>query len=189
MCGGYERRTGKSERAGAECTVIIFIHLPYFCKMKFVQNVIVFFALILCIGGCTQLDVYEKNATMPKQEWAYSFKPSFDFTITDTNSSYGIYIVLRHTDAYRYNNIWLNAGTKFPGDSMRYQRLELSLGNDATGWEGTGMDDIWEVRKPITKGPIKLSKTGNYTFTLSQVMRENPLEHIMSAGIRVEKVK
>jgi gliding motility-associated lipoprotein GldH len=158
--------------------------------MKFVKKPLRFFFIAtLFLAGCSTLDIYEKNATIPKQEWLYSFKPAFDFTISDTSALYNIYIVLRHTDAYRYNNIWLNLGSKSPGDSMRYQRFELALGSDATGWEGTGMDDIWEVRKPITKGPVRFAKNGSYTFTLEQVMRENPLQHVMNAGIRVEKVK
>ena len=168
------------------CTMNPFIK-PLFSFSTSRFFLVISFAILL--AGCTTLDIYEKNVTIPKQEWQYNFKPSFDFTISDTTSLYNIYIVLRHTDAYRYNNIWLNVGSKFPNDTMRYQRLELALGSDAAGWEGTGMNDIWEVRKPITKGPVKLSKQGNYTFTLAQVMRENPLPHIMNAGIRVEKVK
>jgi hypothetical protein len=32
-------------------------------------------------------------------------------------------------------------------------------------------------------------KPGKYSFTLQQDMREDPLEHVMNVGIRVEKVK
>lgn len=174
---------------------------PIFVKRSLVKKISPLFELrnytlylllavaVLSITSCAKLDVYEKNTPIPKYEWSYSFQPTFDFSITDTSSSYKIYIVLRHTDAYRYNNIWLNLGTKFPGDSMRYQRFDLQLATDATGWEGTGMDDIWELRKPITSGPVKFKKEGNYTFSLAQIMRESPLPDIMSAGIRVERVK
>ncbi len=96
--------------------------------------------------------------------------------------------MLRHTDAYRYNNICLNVGTQSPADTLSYQRFDLSLGTDANGWEGSGLDDIWEVRKSITNGPVKFKKTGNYKFTIEQAMRENPLKDIMSVGVRVEKV-
>jgi gliding motility-associated lipoprotein GldH len=206
MCGDHERRTGKSKRTGVECIVEKWLHInlflifPIFAKKKFVNkalhlmvsrihHLVVLIVMVASLSACTKLDVYEKNISIPKYEWSYSYIPTFDFSITDTASSYEIYIVLRHTDAYRYNNIWLNLGTKFPGDSMRYQRFELQLGTDAAGWEGAGMDDIWEVRKPVTKGPVKFSKLGNYTFSLTQVMRENPLPNIMNAGIRVQRVR
>lgn len=144
---------------------------------------------LLSTASCTKLDVFEKNTAIPKNEWNYNFKPSFNFTITDTTSEYNLYVVIRHRDAYRYNNIWLNIGTQSPNDTMRYQRFDLLLGTDAKGWDGTGMDDIWELRKSITNGPFKFNKPGNYIFSIEQIMRENPLLNILSIGIRVEKVK
>ncbi len=140
------------------------------------------------LGGCKKLDVFEKNIPVPAYKWQNTWKPAYDFDISDTTQSYKVYIVLRHTDAYKYNNIWLNIGTQFPSDSsFKYQRFELALGNDAHGWEGTGMDDIWEVRKLITNGPVKFSKTGKYKFIIGQIMREDPLPNIVSVGVRVEK--
>jgi gliding motility-associated lipoprotein GldH len=149
-------------------------------------------AFSLQFSSCNKIDVFEKDTTIPQYEWQYSFVPSYQFNITDTISKYHVYVVLRHTDAYRYNNLWLNIGFKAPTDSLRNVQFEFTLGNDATGWEGTGMDDIWEVRKLVTNGPqeyFTFKKPGEYKFTLAQAMRENPLRNIMDAGIRVEKVK
>ena len=126
---------------------------------------------------------------IPNYEWNSNFTASGNFIIRDTVSAYNIYLVLRHTDAYKYNNIWLNIGTQSPADTMRIQRFDLQLGSDAKGWDGSGMDDIWELRKSITNGPFKFNKLGKYKFSIAQVMRENPLPDIMSVGIRVEKVK
>lgn len=138
--------------------------------------------------SCAKIDVYEKTTQIQSQSWSYNERPSFIFTITDTTAAYNVYIVLRHTDAYGYNNIWLSLGSQAPGDSMHFQNINIDLGNDAKGWEGTGMDDIFEVRKNITPGPVPFKKAGNYTFTIAQIMRENPLKHILNVGIRVEKV-
>ena len=96
---------------------------------------------------------------------------------------------MRHTDAYQYNNIWLNIGLQPPGDSMRNQRVNLQLGDDANGWEGTGMNDIWELRKLLNGEPRRFKQPGKYSFAISQIMRDNPLLHIMSVGLRVEKKK
>ena len=139
--------------------------------------------------SCAKIGVFEKTAQVPDQMWFNNNKPSFTFTITDTIAAYNVYIVLRHTDAYNYNNLWLTLGSQAPADSMRFQNINIELANDAKGWEGTGMDDIWEVRKMITNGPVRFNKTGNYHFTVAQIMRENPLPNILSIGIRVEKVR
>lgn len=133
------------------------------------------------------MDVYEKSVAIPQYQWSSSFQPSFPFEVSDTASPYHVYVVMRHKDAYPHNNIWLNVGFRAPGDTISYQRMELILGNDISGWEGTGMDDIWELRKLITNGPIYFRKKGTYQFSVAHIMRENPLPGMMNIGIRVEK--
>jgi len=152
-----------------------------------------FFLIIsLClvmISSCTQIDIFEKNTSIPKYEWQPGFSASGDFEIADTVSAYSIYLVLRHTDAYLYNNIWLNVGLQPPGDSLHVQKVNLQLGDDAHGWEGTGMNDIWEVRKLLNGQPRRFKQSGKYHFTIGQIMRDNPLLHVMSVGLRLEKKK
>lgn len=138
--------------------------------------------------SCIKTGVFEKTTPIPDQKWFYNNKPSFTFTISDTTAAYNVYIVLRHTDAYSYNNLWLTVGLQTPADTMQFKNVNLILGSDLKGWEGAGMDDIFEVRKNISSGPTPFKKPGNYTFNVSQIMRENPLQHILNVGIRVEKV-
>ena len=146
-------------------------------------------ACCLFISSCTQIEIFEKNTTIPEYKWQQNFTATGDFIITDTISAYSIYLVLRHTDAYQYNNIWLNVGLKPPGDSMHIQKINLVLGDDANGWEGTGMNDIWDLRKLLNGGPRRFKQPGKYSFSISQIMRDNPLLHIMSVGLRIEKQK
>ena len=145
--------------------------------------------ITILTGSCAKIDLFEKQAEIPSRQWFYNNNPTFTFQIADTTTLYNLYIVLRHTDAYNYNNIWLRFGSKGPGDTMHFQNINLVLANDANGWEGSGVDDIFEVRKNITPGPVPFKKPGIYTFSIGQIMRENPLKHILNVGFRVEKVK
>ena len=142
---------------------------------------------VIYISSCTQIDIFEKNTTIPNNEWKQDFAATGDFLVADTISPYSIYLVLRHTDAYQYNNIWLNIGLQPPGDSMHFQKVNLVLGDDANGWEGSGMNDIWEVRKLLNAEPRRFRQPGKYSFKILQIMRDNPLPHIMSVGLRLEK--
>jgi gliding motility-associated lipoprotein GldH len=142
---------------------------------------------LLLAASCKQTDVFEKNTVIPGYEWRSDFSASGNFLITDTLSSYSIYLVLRHTDAYKYNNIWLNIGLQSPGDTLFKQKVDLKLGDDANGWEGSGMNDIWEVRKLLNGQPRRFKQAGKYYFSISQIMRDDPLPHIMSVGLRIEK--
>ncbi len=151
-----------------------------------------FVFVLLALGmlnACRQIDVFEKNVPIPNYEWNSGFGADGTFTIQDTVASYNLSIVLRHTDAYTYNNIWLNIGLQAPQDSMYFQKVDLSLGSDAAGWEGTGMNDIWEVRKLLNGRPRRFKKMGEYRFRINHVMRDEPLRNVMSVGLRVEKVQ
>jgi gliding motility-associated lipoprotein GldH len=152
------------------------------------KNFFLLFILSVVFVSCISIDHFEKQVQIPSQQWYYSNVPEFTFQITDTVSLYNVYIVLRHTDLYQYNNIWLRVGSSTPTDSMHYQNINLRLATDSKGWEGTGMDDIFEVRKNISAGPLSFKTSGNYTFSIAQIMRENPLPYILNVGIRVEKV-
>ena len=145
--------------------------------------------LCLLLFSCRQIDLFEKDTPIPKYQWQNNFSAKGIFNITDTIAAYNLFLVLRHTDAYKYNNIWLNVGLQSPGDTMYRQKVDLSLGNDANGWEGSGMNDIWEVRKLLNGEPKRFKKAGPYNFNIDQIMRDNPLFNIMSVGLRIEKIK
>lgn len=140
-------------------------------------------------ASCTTVATFEKSVPIPNHSWQSSFKPEMSFEITDTIAQYRLYIVLRHTDAYRYKNIWINLQMQSPGSQVRNESLELQLATDDKGWLGSGMDDIYEHRIAITppERPEPL-KAGAYTFRIEQIMREDPLEHVMNVGVRLEKV-
>jgi gliding motility-associated lipoprotein GldH len=138
-------------------------------------------------SACTTVDVFEKNIALKEQHWPTAIKPEISFNITDTATRYNIFVVLRHTDAYRYNNLWMNVYTLSPGDSVaKPQALDLQLASNEKGWLGAGMDDIFEHRIKISQTPVAL-KAGTYRFQLEQIMRDDPLEHVLNVGIRVER--
>jgi gliding motility-associated lipoprotein GldH len=111
---------------------------------------------------------------------------------------YQLYIILRHNNQYKYNNIWVNLLAKAPADTVQKLSLELPLANKE-GWLGTGMDDVFEHRIKVgsdagsftflqpTGDAFHFTKAGEYTFTLEQIMRDDPLENIMNVGLRLEK--
>ena len=97
--------------------------------------------------------------------------------------------MLRHTDAYNYNNIWIRGTVREPGDTAAHsQRYDLLLATNDKGWLASGMDDIFEHRIQIQQ-QTKFKKPGTYSFMLEQIMREDPLKHVLNVGVRVEKVR
>ncbi len=161
--------------------------MPSYFYKKFPLKFLFFAAcFFLMITSCKQIDVYEKTLAFTKHAWSATQKPTFVFTINDTASRYNVFVVLRHTDAYHYNNLWLNITLFPPGDTAQTIRVDLKLG-DNKQWLGNSIDDIVEHRILINTLPLHLKK-GNYRFIIEQIMREDPLQDVLNAGIRVEKV-
>lgn len=153
---------------------------------------IILFILIgaVFLTGCLPSPVYQKQDSIPKNSWQYSYQPSFKFEITDTASLYNIYFLIRHTEAYPYSNVWLWIHTKAPGDTVfRKTRIEVPLAEHSGKWLGRGMGEIWEQRMPITQegDTAILRKKGTWEIKLEQNMRINPLPEILQVGLRVEK--
>jgi gliding motility-associated lipoprotein GldH len=146
----------------------------------------------LCLSSCTTIDLYERSVAIPGHAWQSSFKPSFTFTIKDTSSAYELFLVLRHNDKYSFNNIYINVYAQTPDtDTAEAIRRDLTLGSDEKGWLGSGMDDIYEHRISLTNSsqPLHFKRSGDYTFTIEQIMREDPLENVLNVGLRIEKKK
>ena len=152
---------------------------------------LIFAALTSCLllTACNTIDLYEKVENIPGHSWMSTYKPSFTFNIKDTTSAYQLYVLVRHNNQYNYNNLWVNLHTKSPDGTVSKAQYELPLATAEKGWLGTGMDDLYEHRIALT--PVNQNfffrKGGEYTFTLEQIMREDPLEHVFNIGLRIEK--
>ncbi len=149
-----------------------------------------FLIVVFCLFlySCKQVELYERLKNIDKASWQKQQVADFNLDITDTISPYNVYVVIRHTNAYAYRNIWLNVGLQQAGDSMRYQSFELELAA-ADKWLGTGMDDIYEHRALLFPKPVHFNKIGPVHFSLQHIMRQDPLPGLMQVGIRVEPVK
>lgn len=153
----------------------------------------VFAAFFMLLGAisCTTTDLYEKTTPIPGHSWKSSFKPSFTFSIKDTTATYQVYVILRHSDKYSFNNLYANLYYQIPGEPEKKITLDLKLATNEKGWLASGMDDIYEhridINKELVDNNFSLRKKGDYKFTLEQIMREDPLNNVLDAGIRLEK--
>ena len=146
---------------------------------------------VLLFTSCTDIDLFEKHVSIPKHEWKADFKPQFTFNIQDTTAVYDVMLILRHNEKYRYNNIWVKLSIQSPGDSAQTIRIEKTLATNKDGWLATAMDDIYDhrisINNELAENNISFKTPGEYTFTLQQDMREDPLLYVMNVGLRVEK--
>jgi gliding motility-associated lipoprotein GldH len=146
-------------------------------------------AFMSLLASCMPAPHYQKQEAIPGNAWTYNFKPVFTFEITDTTAVYEPYFIIRHTQAYPYNNIWMWLYIKTPGDTVASKaRINIVLSEPTGKWLGRGMGEIYEQRVRISLGDsVNLSRKGTYEVAMEQNMRINPLPEILHVGLRVEK--
>lgn len=158
--------------------------------MSYIKNIFSILLVTALLSGCLPSAYYQKVYSIPDAGWTYDFRPVYKFEISDTSAQYRTYFVIKHTDAYKYSNIWLIMKTKKPGASeYELTRVEVPLAQQDGKWLGRGMGELWEQRIPLTfyNQPQSFSQTGTYEVMFEQNMRDNPLQEVLQVGFRVEK--
>lgn len=153
------------------------------------QRVLLTFLLgVLILVSCDKNRVFESNIEIPSYQWNKDSILLFHVDIVDTISSHNIFLNVRNTSQYAYQNLFVFLNTTSPtGISLR-DTLECYLADDRGKWLGDGWGDIYDNRF-LYKRNVRFPVSGIYTFKLVQGMRANELKYITDVGIRIEKVE
>jgi gliding motility-associated lipoprotein GldH len=162
----------------------------YFEK-KQIKNILIQFFIILFIASyllsCDSKRVYEKNKEIKNGSWNYLEKIKFDdIIIKDTFSTYNVYINLRNTIDYRYQNIYFFIDIKLPDNNITRDTVECTIADDKGKWLGKGIGKIKDCQILFLRN-AKFPYSGAYTFSFEQGMRDDVLEGITDVGLRIEK--
>lgn len=150
-------------------------------------------ALVSLLSGiflisCNNNVVFSKYHTFKGNEWRASEKAVFNVEIKDTLTLNNINLMIRHADAYPYNNLFLFVTTKYPDGKVLTDTMEIVLANQKGEWQGSGAGDIFDFKIPVKKN-VRFPLGGKYEFLFEQGMRVDPLPLIMDFGMEIEKSK
>ncbi|RYE06694.1 MAG: gliding motility lipoprotein GldH [Sphingobacteriaceae bacterium] len=148
-----------------------------------------FISLISTFSACNESGTLADQRTeISSQTWFYFNKIKTEVKVEDTSVPYNVYFILRHAAEYKYANIFILMHQTTPDHHTKTIRYEFKLANPDGEWLGNGSGNLYNYVLPLYTNfrfPIK----GNYTFTLEQNMRDNPLRGISDVGLRVERAK
>ena len=144
---------------------------------------------LLCFSSCDQARVYEKNTDFKSNEWLSSDTLSFELELKDTEPK-NIYVNIRHQFEFAWRNVWVNLEVQFPNDSTYSMALNVPLSQPDGQWYGDCTGDVCLLQLPLNSFTnYSFPETGSYVFKLNHEMREDPLQAILSAGIRIENAQ
>ena len=155
-------------------------------KTKIVLIIFSAFSLLI-LFSCNKNTIYSKYQSFDKYDWYRNNKAIFETEITDLNSLHDINLMVRHTDAYPYSNLFLFLTTKYPDGKIVTDTLECVLSNSKGEWLGNGGGDIFDLSMALKKN-LRFPLAGKYQFTFEQGMRTDPLPLIMDFGMEIKKV-
>ncbi len=148
-----------------------------------------FIGIILTFSACNEPGtLIDQRTEIKEQTWFYGNKFKADVKVEDTSVPYNVYFILRHAAEYKYANIFILMHQTAPDHRTKTIRYEFKLANPDGEWLGNGSGNLYSYVLPLYTNfrfPVK----GNYTFTLEQNMRDNPLRSIADVGLRVERAK
>ncbi len=105
--------------------------------------------------------------------------------VTDTVSAYNLYINLRNTNDYQFQNLYLFVDVIAPNGASIRDTFECYLADNHGKWLGKGKGKIYDNRF-LYRQSVKFSTKGDYRIQLQQAMRVDDLNGLANIGVRME---
>jgi len=158
----------------------------------FRNSIILFVFVFFVMVSCDSNRVYDEYKSVPKA-WHKDSIVSFKIIPPDSLNQYNLFVNLRNTHEYKYNNLFLIVEMVFPHGKTITDTLEYKMADPTGKLLGTGLTDIKE-NKLWYKEHIVFNESGPYTVNIQHAMRENgkvngvvDLEGITDVGFRIER--
>ena len=152
--------------------------------------ILLFSFLFVC---CDSNSVFDKYKSVPNK-WHKDSIISFKVIPPDSINTYNLFVTLRTTNDYKFNNLFLIVGMNFPNGKVLKDTLEYKMAKPNGELLGTGFSDVKE-NKLWYKEQVVFEESGEYTVNIQQSMRENgkvngviDLEGITDIGFRIESI-
>ena len=138
----------------------------------------------LLLVACQQNVAFSTFESVPVNGWKAASMVVFYPLVEDSTADYQMQIIIRHTDRYPYQNMWMFVDVMQDSLLLRRDTIEAHLANARGEWYGKGMSEY--ILPIIYLEHITLPK-GEYTVGIQQGMREESLRGITDIGLKLIK--
>ncbi len=156
------------------------------------NKLLVLFLLTGMFVSCESNTVFSETRAMDGY-WGADEVVEFKLPQLDSLKNYNLFLNIRNTNEYKFNNIFLIVSMNFPHGKTVTDTLEYRMANPDGSWMGQGIGDVKE-NKLFYKEHVRFFEDGIYTITIAQAMRNNgavegvtKLEGITDVGFSVEE--
>lgn len=144
-----------------------------------------FVFFLLTLSSCEPNYIFEQTYQLEEDTWTYTDSLSFEIDVKDTLKIYNLYLDLKHSTDFGYQNLYTKINTTFPAGQQISETLSLELQHKSGMWFGDCSGDYCKLRIPIQEGAY-FNSSGLHTITIHQFMRTDSLKGVKSLSLRVE---
>ncbi|MBR5855170.1 MAG: gliding motility lipoprotein GldH [Paludibacteraceae bacterium] len=149
------------------------------------RKIIWILTILLGFSSCQQSKVYNDFRTMPLVGWHQDSVLTYNANMPDSAGIYDVVIVVRHTDQYPYQNLWLFVNTYASKSSVQQRdTIEATMADNYGRWFGRGIK-YYELSLSYLEA--FRSDTVALQFTIQQGMRTEYLQGITDVGLQIIK--
>ena len=147
--------------------------------------IFVFLSLLLLV--CCNTNTESSYSVFEEDSWHADSIITLNHSVVDTITKQNLYLKIRHTTDFEYQNIFL-----FVDFQEKRDTIEVTLSEKNGKWLGSGFGDIKEVEYCFAKEVIFNSKkTSNVTVEQAMRYGDQPvitnLKGIIALGINIKK--
>jgi len=135
---------------------------------------ILLFFLVIGFVSCQNENKKEVYHSFNNNTWNTDSIVSFELDNIDTTSSHDLYLMVRHTTNFKFQNLFL-----FTNFENKQDTLELFLSEKSGRWVGKGFGEIKELKIRI-KENVNFKENQDQIFSVEQAMRHEDLEKIIN---------
>ncbi|MDX1912186.1 MAG: gliding motility lipoprotein GldH [Saprospiraceae bacterium] len=142
--------------------------------------------LALTAASCGEAPLFDAEKEIPGGRWSYKDTLDFSFRVTDTTALYHIYVDFVYADTFPNQNIYVKFYTLFPGGKRLSKPLSFDFFDPLGNPSGECSGGKCRAHIPIQQNAY-FNQSGDYTITLEQFGRRDPVSGVLSVGLSIEK--
>jgi gliding motility-associated lipoprotein GldH len=140
---------------------------------------------LLAFAACKSEPVYQNIHEMKGNTWSRFDNQTFEIPITETDKSYAIFLTMKLTVDFPYDEFPLFATLKTPAGEERTKEINFKLRDYIKTGDKSVIDSLY-YEFPLWK-ELLISDKGKCTLTIENIIPKIETPGIKSVGILVKK--
>ncbi len=150
------------------------------------NRLLILLCLPLLMTACRRDVISSAHHDLPEQGWALTDTVRICLDVPDSTEAYDLALMLRHTDRYTYQNLWLFIQSCDSLSPVQSDTVMACLADDRGQWLGTRAGRYYSGYV-IMERDITFPTAGTYSYVIIHGMRDSVVYGIADVGLELRK--